>query len=132
MENSSRYQVVSASTLEGTDVRSLSDENIGEIKDVMIDVSTGEISYAVLSVSTGFLNLESKYFAVPWRAFNFNKFRAGDYGAYGENVLYLDISKERLENSPGFDKDNWPNHPDSTFIDSVNSYYGIESRRNYY
>ncbi len=95
----------------------------------MFDVSTGEISYAVLSVSTGFLNLESKYFAVAWGALNFDKYRAD---TYGENVIILDVSKERLENSPGFDKDNWPTHPDSTFIDSVNSYYGVERRKNIY
>ncbi len=129
MENSRNYQVVSASSFEGSDVRTPSDENIGEIKDLMIDVSTGEISYAVLSVSTGFLNLDSKYFAVAWGAFNFDKYRAD---TYGENVLTLDVSKERLENSPGFDKDNWPTHADSTFIDSVNSYYGIADKKTYY
>ena len=126
MENSNNYRVISASSVQGSEVRTPSDEGIGEIKDIMIDVSTGEISYAVLSVSTGFLNLESKYFAVAWGALNFDRYRAD---TYGENVITLDVSKERLENSPGFDKDNWPTHPDSTFIDSVNSYYGIKGRR---
>ena len=129
MENSRNYQVISASSLQGLDVRTPSDENIGEIKDVMIDVSTGEISYAVLSVSTGFLNMESKYFAVAWGALNFDKFRID---TYGESALILDVSKEKLENSPGFDKDNWPTHADSTFIDSVNSYYGIERKSSVY
>lgn len=129
MANSNSFQVISASTLQGSEVRTPSDEGIGEIKDIMIDVSTGEISYAVLSVSTGFLNLESKYFAVAWGALDFDKYRVD---SYGENVIILDVSKERLENSPGFDKDNWPTHPDSTFIDSVNSYYGIEGRKNVY
>ena len=126
MENSNNFRVISASSLQGSEVRTPSDEGIGEIKDVMIDVSTGEISYAVLSVSTGFLNLESKYFAVAWGALKFDRYRAD---TYGENVITLDVSKEKLESSPGFDKDPWPTHPDSTFIDSVNSFYGIEGRR---
>jgi sporulation protein YlmC with PRC-barrel domain len=127
MKNAMSHQIISASTLEGANVKTPSDEGIGEIKDIMIDVSTGVISYAVLSVSTGFLNLESKYFAVPLGAFNFDHF-SDDYNA---KVLILDVSREKLENSPGFDKDNWPTHPDSEFVDSVNSYYGIEERRDY-
>jgi sporulation protein YlmC with PRC-barrel domain len=126
MENTNRFQVISGSTLQGADVRTPSDEGIGDIKDIMIDVSTGEISYAVLSVSTGFLNLENKYFAVAWKALNFDKFRDDNYG---DKVIILDVSKERLENSPGFDKDNWPTHADSEFTDSVNSYYGVEQNR---
>lgn len=122
MKNSMRHQIISASTLQSANVKTPSDESVGEIKDIMIDVSTGKISYAVLSVSTGFLNLDSKYFAIPLGAFNFDHF-SDDYNAH---VLTLDVSRERLENSPGFDKDNWPKHPDSEFVDSVNSYYGIE------
>lgn len=129
MNNPHNPRIISATTIQGADVRTPSDENIGEIKDVMIDMSTGEISYAVLSVSTGFLNLESKYFAVAWGALNFDKFRED---TYGENVIILDVSKEKLENSPGFDKENWPTHADSTFIDSVNSYYQIDRNRNTY
>jgi sporulation protein YlmC with PRC-barrel domain len=125
MENSMRSQIISASTLMGADVRTTTDENIGDIKDLMIDTSSGEVSYAVLSVSTGFLNLDSKYFAVPLGAFDFNHFNDD----YDGNYLTLDVSKERLENSPGFDKDNWPTHPDFEFVDSVHSYYGMESRR---
>jgi sporulation protein YlmC with PRC-barrel domain len=127
MENSMRSQIISASTLQGADVRSSSDESIGEIKDLMVDVSSGEILYAVLSVSTGFLNLDSKYFAVPLEAFDFNRFNDD----YTGQVVVLDVSKEKLENSPGFDKDNWPTHPDSVFVDSVNSYYGIQGNRGY-
>lgn len=127
MNNPNNPRVISASTIQGADVRTPAGENIGEIKDVMIDVSSGEISYAVLSVSTGFLNLESKYFAVAWGALNFSMFRED---TYGENVITLDVSKEKLENSPGFDKENWPTHADSTFIDSVNSYYEIDRNRN--
>lgn len=126
MSNSINNQIMSASSLNGNDVRTPIDETIGDIKDIMIDLSTGEVSYAVLSVSTGFLNLENKYFAVPLGAFKF--LNLGD-GYTNENVLVLDVSKEKLENSPGFDKDNWPSHPDTAFVDSVNSYYGINKRR---
>lgn len=122
-----RHQIISASSLEGANVKTPSDESIGQIKEIMIDISKSEISYAVLSVSTGFLNLESKYFAVPLEEFNFDHF-GGDNNA---DFLILDVSREKLENSPGFNKDNWPSHPESEFVDTVNSYYGIREKPNY-
>ena len=49
-----------------------------------------EVQYVVLSVNTGFLNLESKYFAIPWQVFSFNTV---------DEVLVLDIDKDRLKNT---------------------------------
>ncbi len=112
--------VLSTSTLEGSKVKNLSDETIGDIKDIMLDAETGEVVYAVLSVNTGFLNLESKYFAIPWQVFSFNTV---------DEVLVLDIDKDRLKNSPGFDKDHWPKGPQTEFINEINTYYGVESNR---
>jgi hypothetical protein len=37
--------------------------------------------------------------------------------------MILDVPKERLENAPGFDKDNWPNFADTTWLQDVHSYY---------
>ncbi len=118
MRDERRHLILSASSIIGTKVKTPRDENIGEIKEIMLDTATGEVSYAVLSVSTGFLNMGSKYFAVAWKAFYFDTAQ--------DDVIILDVSKERLEKSPGFDKDNWPAHADYEFIDSVYSYYGFE------
>lgn len=108
--------ILSCSSLSGTKVKNEADETVGHIKDLMIDVNTGEVMYAVLSVDTGFLNLESKYFAVPLQSMRFDTDR--------ENAV-MDISKERLESSPGFDKNDWPDYPQVKFIDEVYSYYGV-------
>ncbi|MBK6264072.1 PRC-barrel domain-containing protein [Marivirga sp. S37H4] len=120
MRNQNNDLILSTSTLEGSKVKNLSDETIGDIKDIMLDAETGEVAYAVLSVNTGFLNLESKYFAIPWQVFSFNTV---------DEVLVLDIDKERLKNSPGFDKDNWPTGPQTEFINEINTYYGVETNR---
>ncbi|GAA5029869.1 hypothetical protein GCM10011506_18450 [Marivirga lumbricoides] len=120
MQSENNDLVLSTSTLEGSKVKNLSNETVGEIKDIMLDADTGEVQYVVLSVNTGFLNLESKYFAIPWQVFSFNTV---------DEVLVLDIDKDRLKNSPGFDKDNWPKGPQSEFINEVNTYYGVESNR---
>ncbi len=121
MENRRNDFILSTSSITGSTVRTLGDEKIGTIKDIMLDTEAGEVVYAVLSVDTGFLNLDSKYFAIPWQAFSFNE----NY----EDVFVLDIDKHRLENSPGFDKDNWPSGPQTEFIDEMNTYYGVESSK---
>lgn len=121
MNNEMNDLILSSSSITGSDVISLQDEKIGTIKDIMLDTETGEVVYAVLSVNTGFLNLANKYFAIPWQAFIFHSNR--------DEVLSLDIDKDRLERSPGFDKDNWPSGPQNEFINEINAFYEIDSNR---
>ncbi len=118
MNNEFKDLILSSSSIVDSKVISLRDEKIGTIKDIMLDTERGEVAYLVLSVDTGFLNLDSKYFAIPFQSFIFHSDR--------EEVLTLDIDKDRLENSPGFDKDNWPKGPQREFINEVNEYYGID------
>ena len=114
-------QIVSASTLNGMRVENLTGDKVGEIKDIMLNTVQGDISYVVLSVDTGFLNMGSKYFAIPFEVLKFD--------SHQEDVIIFNIDKERLENSPGFDKDNWPSGPQMEFVGEVYSYYGVEQRR---
>lgn len=123
MENPEATTLLSASSIEGTSVKNLRDEEIGTIKDVMLYTDTGEIAYAVLSVNTGFLNLESKYFAIHWEAMSFIRASRS-----GEEVITLDVDKDKLENSPGFDKDDWPMTPQSEVISAAFKYYDVPLR----
>lgn len=106
-------QVMAADTLEGDDVVNTQGENLGEIKDIMLDVPTGRIAYAVLA-SGGMLGIGEKLFAVPWNALTMDADR---------ECFILDIDKERLKNAPGFDKDHWPSMADTTWASQVHSYY---------
>ena len=111
-------RVLSSSSIHGTDVVNREGKSIGEIKDLMLDLRTGEVQYCVLSFG-GFLGIGDKLFAVPLPAF--------DVDTHDEQFV-LDVSKERLEQAPGFDKDNWPRTGDTAFVDSVYSYYGVQRR----
>ena len=111
-------QILSASTLNGTIVKNFNNETIGEIQDLMIDLESGNVAYVVLSFG-GFLGLGNKLFAIPLEAFDFNNHDTDAHVA-------LDINKEKLENAPGFDKDNWPKHPQREFMAEVYSHYGYE------
>lgn len=105
--------VVKASEIAGTKVKNLAGENLGEINEIVIDKEQGNISYLVLDFG-GVLGFGNKFFAMPWRLFSYDK-NDGNY------VVQLD--KERLENSPGFDKDNWPDFSELAFTTSINKYY---------
>lgn len=109
-------RVLSASTLEGDKVKNPAGETLGKLDEVMIDLESGRIEYCVLSFG-GILGMGTKLFAVPWQALRVDQ---------DDKSLIMDIDKSRLENAPGFDKDNWPDTADRTFASSVYSYYGVE------
>lgn len=108
-------RILSASSINGTDVRNPHDENLGEIKDLMIDTSEGKVSYAVLSFG-GFLGMGDKYFAIPLDSLDFSNHDTHEFAV-------LDIPKERLKEAPGFDKDHWPQTFDDSYFTKVNTYY---------
>lgn len=91
-----------ASDLIGKNVNNTANENLGEIKDIVIDAGSGRILYGVLSFG-GFLGLGDKYFAIPWQSVKL----APDYKHF---VLHVD--KDRLKEAQGFDKNQWPNFAD--------------------
>lgn len=107
--------MLSASSIIGNDVKTHTDDDIGDIKDIMMDPDTGQSSYAVLSFG-GFMGIGDKYFAVPFQALTLDR----------EDECYrLDITKERLENAPGFKKDDWPDFADPSFRTTIDGYYGL-------
>lgn len=110
------HQLLSGSSIIGTIVENRNGDNIGNIKDIMIDTQSGEIAYAVLSVDSGFLNLGSKYFAIPLQVLEYD---------FGHKRILMDITRERLERAPGFDKEDWPNGPQSDFIGSIYDFYEV-------
>ena len=110
--------ILSSTSITGTNVTNQKGENLGEIKDLMIDTENGMINYAVLSFG-GFLGLGDKYFAIPFEAFSVNT---------ATEKFVLNVSQDRLENAPGFDKDNWPKTNDHTYWNNLYDHYGIEHR----
>lgn len=112
-------EVMAADTLEGDTVVNASDEKLGEITDIMIDVQSGQVAYAVLSCG-GFMGIGDKLFAIPWGALTLDA---------THKQFVLDIDKERLKDAPGFDKDHWPSMADSRWAAQVHDYYG---QRNYW
>ena len=107
-------RVLSASTLAGDNVKNSAGEDLGEVKEIMIDIPSGQVAYAVLSFG-GVLGMGNKLFAVPWTALSVDE---------DEKCFILDIDKGKLEGAPGFDKDNWPDMADTSWGSKVHKYYG--------
>ncbi len=110
-----RYRrVLSASTLAGDQVQNLAGDDLGKVDQIMIDIPAGKVAYAVLSFG-GFLGMGNKLFAVPWSALKVDE---------DKKIFVLDIDKQKLENAPGFDKDNWPDMADGAWGKGIFGYYG--------
>ncbi|MGE5652041.1 PRC-barrel domain-containing protein [Noviherbaspirillum sp. UKPF54] len=106
-------QIMAADTLQGDDVINAQGDNLGEIKDIMLDVPSGRIAYAVLSFG-GVMGIGDKLFAIPWSALTLDADR---------HCFVLNVDKEQLKNAPGFDKDHWPAMADRTWGEQIHSYY---------
>lgn len=109
-------RLMGADTLIGNDVYNRSEEDLGDIKEIMLDMASGKIAYAVLSFGS-FLGFNEKLFAVPWSALTLDT---------ANKRFILDVDKKRLESAPGFDKDDWPDMADETWAKNIHSYYGSE------
>lgn len=107
--------VLSASTISGDKVVNRNGEDLGDIKDLMIDVDEGKVAYAVLEFG-GFLGLGAKLFAVPMEAMEIDK---------DNHRFIFDQSEEALKSAPGFDKDDWPDFADRTWGTKVHEHYGV-------
>jgi sporulation protein YlmC with PRC-barrel domain len=111
--------LMGADTLIGDSVVNATDDDLGDIKEIMLDMQTGQVAYAVLSFG-GFLGMGDKLFAVPWQALHLDTVN---------KRFVLDIEKERLQNAPGFDKDAWPDMADAQWAQHIHSFYGTDPMR---
>ena len=105
-----------ASELIGMKVRNAQGEDLGDIKDVVLDVNNDRVHYAILSFG-GFAGLGDKLFAYPVRMFGLGT---------DARSLTLNVGKEQLENAPGFETRSWPrwNAREDTYRADVERYFG--------
>ena len=104
---------LTAKTIIGDKVYNNSDESLGSIKDVMLNLQDGKIEYIVIEYG-GFLGIGEKFFAVPFKVLQLDTSR---------HAFILNQKKEVLENAPGFDKDHWP-ETNSHSMETSSAYWG--------
>jgi sporulation protein YlmC with PRC-barrel domain len=82
-------------SIKGSKVVNVKEENLGKIEEIMIDSKSGRIAYAVIAFDC-FLGMDCKLFAIPWESLERNR---DDY------ILRMD--KSVFDNFKGLDEDAW-------------------------
>jgi hypothetical protein len=73
-------------------------EHLGDIEDVIVDLTNIRIAFGVLSFG-GIFGLGEKRYAIPWEMLQYDEKR---------ERFILDIEKEKLETAESFDRDRYP------------------------
>ena len=86
---------VPATEIKGSKVFTVKDEELGKIKEVMIDSEKGRIAYVVLACDC-FLGMKCKLLVVPWEALKASR-----------DAYILRVDKEEFEAAEGLDESVW-------------------------
>ena len=110
-------QVMRASKLIGMKVNGAQGKDVGEIKDLIVNVNTGDVRYALLEFDPGFFKSE-KLFAVPVKELK----KDGDKDA----LRYADTSRQKMERA-GVDKADWKKAVDNRrYVEGLDQNYGYK------
>lgn len=112
-------RLMGAHTLIGNAVVNADGDELGEVKEIMLNVPAGRIEYAVLTFG-GFLGFGEKLFAIPWPALILDTMN---------KRFVLNLSPETLRNAPGFDRGDWPDMANPQWADEMHAYYGVKPYR---
>ncbi len=87
-----------ASTVIGKDINGVRGEQVGEVNDLVVDMTNGNIHYAVVEFDKAW-SLGEKLIAVPVKALQSTADR---------DDLRIDVTREALANARGFERKAWP------------------------
>lgn len=111
-------QFHAASQLIGTELQNAQGEELGEVDEVVLDQNNNRVAYIVLSHG-GFADIGDKLLAVPFNAIQWGQ---------GDQRSVFPVDQERLQQAPGFDKNNWPDMADEQWSKEVETYWQKETR----
>jgi len=90
--------LLSTETLLGSDVKSPQGQDVGNLKQLMLDPHTGRVMYAVVAIG-GFLGMGEKTVVVPWNALEV---------ARNGKSLVLNVSPQMLQQVSAYEKGKEP------------------------
>lgn len=92
------------------DVRNPENEDLGTIKNLVIDPDNGRIMYGVLAA-------RGKYYAIPWSALDLST---------DSKKFVLNVRKDQLPDSASFSDNAWPNFTDQRWAADNYRAFGVE------
>ena len=90
--------LLSTETLLGSDVKNPQGQDVGDLKQLMLDPHSGRVMYAVVAMG-GFLGMGEKTIIVPWNALEV---------ARDGKALVLNVSPQMLQQAPVYEKGKEP------------------------
>jgi len=103
-----------ASELIGMNVNNVSDQKIGDVKNLGLDLQSGRVAYVILGAG-GVLGVGDKLYVMPPNAFTL---------ASNNKSLVTGIDKQNLEGAPILNEKNWGEISDQQFAARVYKHYG--------
>lgn len=111
------FHTFRASKIEGLNVRNAAGDKVGSVNDIVLDLHTGKVAYIAMSVG-GVLGIGERLFAVP-----FDQMRLEEDQNHNDRFFVINVSKEKLDKAPGFDKNHWPDFADPHWSQDIDKYY---------
>ena len=117
VDKNAQFRLCKASELMDMDVRNTANEDVGEIKELVLDPRRSRVAYFVLKTG-GFLGMGDKFFAIPWTALKVDTTDKKD-------KLILNVTKDRLKAAPEYVAKDWDHMSDPMWLSDVYKYYGV-------
>jgi len=105
-----------ATKLDGSPVKNRKDEQIGQVQNCMVNLSTGHIPFVIIATGA-YIGNEGALSPVPAQALEYDKKR---------EMLVLEADRESLATRPRFKPDSWPDMNKGAFTETVFAAYGLE------
>lgn len=100
-----------------SNVTGAADKKVGEIKDLVIDLTSGQVRYAILEFDPGFFKSE-KLFAIPANALNIH--------ANGKGLTYREVSQSQMKHA-ALEKSDWVRAVDNKrYLAVMDQNYGFK------
>jgi sporulation protein YlmC with PRC-barrel domain len=101
-----------ASQVIGTNVKNAGDETIGDVEDLVVDMTSGEILAVVVS-SGGFLGIADTLSSIPTSALRYDT---------EAKAFKTKMTKEDLAKVPQFKNTDWPDYNDKEVTEKLRGY----------
>ena len=117
-QSSTTTSYVQTSKIVGVKVKDSSGQEVGVVKDVVLDRNTGCMAYTVLSTGGTGTGISGgvKTVAVPWTVYTTTS---------DPSVMTVRVERDRVYNSPAFDYARIDEYSSSGYINNIYSYYGV-------
>src|SRR5213082_1558678 len=117
-QSSTTTSYVQTSKIVGMKVKDSSGQEVGVVKDVVLDRNTGCMAYTVLSTGGAGARVTegTKTVAVPWTVYT---------ATSDPSVMTVRVDRDRVYNAPAFDYARIDEYSTSGYINNISSSYGV-------